>query len=92
MSINCPYCFSEQIVQVVNQQVGGPASTGIATSASLATIGATLSKSLPLPLSPMLGGLAGAVIGGLFGSMFDEPPKPAVLTYFHCNHCQQNFR
>ena len=92
MSINCPYCFSEQIVQVVNQQVGSPTGTGIAASASLATIGATISKSLPLPFSPVLGGLAGAVIGSLFSSVFDEPKKPVTMTYYHCNQCQQNFR
>lgn len=89
MSLNCPYCFSDQVIQVVNQQVNGSDSTGLAASA---TIGATISKGLPLPVSPLLGGLAGAVIGGLFSSVFDEPKKPITLTYYHCNHCQQNFR
>ena len=84
MSLNCPYCFSDQVIQVVNQQVNGSDSTGLAASASFATIGASISKGLPLPVSPF--------IGGLFSSMFDEPKKPITLTYYHCNHCQQNFR
>ncbi len=92
MSINCPYCFSDQTIQVVNQQVSGSDSTGLAASASFATIGASISKGLPLPISPFIGGIAGAVIGGLFSSMIDEPKKPITLTYYHCNHCQQNFR
>ncbi len=92
MSLNCPYCLSNQVIQVVNQQVSGSDSTGLAASASFATIGASISKGLPLPISPFIGGIAGAVIGGLFSSMFDEPKKPITLTYYHCNHCQQNFR
>lgn len=92
MSLNCPYCFSDQVIQVVNQQVSGSESTGLAASASFATIGASISKSFPLPISPLLGGLAGAVIGGLFSSVFDESKKPITMTYYHCNQCQQNFR
>ena len=92
MSLNCPYCFSDQVIQVVNQQVNGSDSTALLASASFATIGASISKGLPLPVSPFIGGIAGAVIGGLFSSMFDEPKKPITLTYYHCNHCQQNFR
>ena len=92
MSLICPYCLSDQVIQVVNQQVNGTESSGLAASASLATIGASISKSLPSPVSPLLGGLAGAVIGGLFSSVFDEPKKPITLAYYHCNHCQQNFR
>ncbi|WP_218697743.1 hypothetical protein [Acinetobacter harbinensis] len=92
MSLTCPYCLSDQVIQVVNQQVNGAESSGLAASASFATIGASISKSLPLPVSPLLGGLAGAVIGGLFNSVFDEPKKPVTMTYYHCNQCQQNFR
>ena len=92
MRINCPYCYSDQIIQVVNQQVSGSDSKGLAASASFATIGASISKSFPLPVSPLLGGLAGAVIGGLFSSVLNEPKKPITMTYYHCNHCQQNFR
>ena len=92
MSLICPYCLSDQVIQVVNQQVNGSDSTGLAASASFATIGASISKGLPLPVSPFIGGIAGAVIGGLFSSMFDESKKPITLTYYHCNHCQQNFR
>ena len=93
MRINCPYCYSDQVIQVVNQQANsGSDSTTLAASASFATIGASISKSLPLPLSPFIGGIAGAVLGGLFSSVFDEPKKPVTMTYYHCNHCQQNFR
>ena len=92
MSINCPYCFSDQTIQVVNQQITGSESSGFGASASFASIGASISKSLPLPVSPLIGGIAGAVIGGLFSSVFDEPKKPISMTYYHCNNCQQNFR
>ncbi|MEQ1304462.1 hypothetical protein ACE5JW_01675 [Acinetobacter radioresistens] len=93
MSLNCPYCLSDQVIQVVNQQVNADSgSTGLAISTSFATIGASISRSLPLPMSPFIGGIAGAVIGGLFSSVFDEPKKPITLTYYHCNYCQQNFR
>ncbi len=92
MSLTCPYCLSDQVIQVVNQQVNGTESSGLAASASFATIGASISKSLPLPVSPLLGGLAGAVIGGLFSSVFEEPKKPVTMTYYRCNQCQQNFR
>ena len=93
MSKTCPYCLSDQVVQVVNQQVGsGSDSTAFAASASFATIGASISKSLPLPVPPLLGGIAGALIGGLVSSIFEEPKKISAVTYFHCNDCQQNFR
>jgi len=92
MSLICPYCLSDQVIQVMNQQMNGAESSGLAASASFATIGASISKGLPLPVSPLLGGLAGAVIGGLFSSVFDEPKKPITMTYYHCNQCQQNFR
>ncbi len=46
MSLNCPYCLSDQVIQVVNQQVNGTDSTGLAASASFATIGASISKEL----------------------------------------------
>ena len=93
MNKNCPYCLSYQVVQVVNQQVSeGSDSSSLTASASFATIGVSISKSLPLPVSPLLGGLAGAVIGGLFSSVFDEPKKPVITSYYHCNTCQHNFR
>lgn len=93
MSLICPQCLSDQVIQVVNQQVSeGSDSSSLTASASFATIGASISKSLPLPVSPLLGGLAGAVIGGLFSSVFDEPKKPVITSYYHCNVCQHNFR
>ena len=93
MRINCPYCYSDQVIQMVNQQANsGSDSIGLAASASFATIGASISKSLPLPLYPFIGGIAGAVIGGLFSSIFEEPKKTITMTYYHCNNCQQNFR
>ena len=93
MSLTCPQCLSDQVIQVVNQQVSeGSDSSSLTASASFATIGASISKSLPLPVSPLLGGLAGAVIGGLFSSVFDEPKKPVITSYYHCNTCQHNFR
>jgi len=93
MSLICPQCLSDQVIQVVNQQVReGSDSSSLTASASFATIGASISKSLPLPVSPLLGGLAGAVIGGLFSSVFDEPKKPVITSYYHCNTCQHNFR
>lgn len=93
MNKNCPYCLSDQVVQVVNQQVGSSSdSTAFAASASFATIGASISKSLPLPVPPLLGGIAGALIGGLVSSIFEEPKQISTVTYFQCNNCQQNFR
>lgn len=93
MSLICPQCLSDQVIQVVNQQVSeGSDSSSLTASASFATIGASISKSLPLPVSPLLGGLAGAVIGGLFSSVFDESKKPVITSYYHCNTCQHNFR
>ncbi len=81
MSLNCPYCFSDQVIQVVNQQVSGSDSTGLAASASFATIGASISKEFATAcILHCIGGIAGAVIGGLFSSMFDEPKKPITLT------------
>lgn len=93
MRINCPYCYSDQVIQVVNQQANsGSDSTTLAASASFATIGASISKSLPLPLSPFIGGIAGAVLGGLFSSVFDEPKKQIPMRYYHCHNCNQNFQ
>ena len=92
MSLNCPYCFSDQVIQVVNQQVSGSESTGLAASASFATIGASISKGLPLPVSPLLGGLAGAVIGGLIDSFIQPPRQQQPVAFFHCHSCQRNFQ
>lgn len=91
MRINCPYCYSDQVIQVVRTGSGSD-STTLAASASFATIGASISKSFPLAVSPLIGGIAGAVLGGLFSSIFDEPQKQIPMRYYHCHQCQQNFQ
>ena len=96
MQILCPYCHSENVQRMlhISPQQSNNQSNLLGSSATFASIGATLSKSVSkqLQISPWVGGIAGAVIGGLFSSVFDEPKKPITLTYYHCNHCQQNFR
>ncbi|MCW8693070.1 hypothetical protein OQH45_19500, partial [Acinetobacter baumannii] len=69
MNITCPNCHSEHVIRVVNphSQTGNQS---LASSASFATMGAALSKSLPI--SPLIGGIAGAVVGGIFNSLFDR--------------------
>jgi len=60
-------------------------------SRSTSAVGTMISKSLPIPMSPLLGGLAGAVVGGLIDSLV-QPSQPQQPTaYFHCNNCQHNF-
>src|SRR5690606_42060344 len=55
------------------------------SSMTCAGIGASIYKSLPMPISPWMGGIAGAVVGGLIDS-FIQPARPAVASvrYFHC--------
>lgn len=98
MQIYCPYCQSGNIIRSISQsQVqgqSGHSNTGLASSASFAAIGVSLSKTLPLPVPPVIGGLAGMVVGGLLGSLFDEPAKPIQsisYRYFHCEDCQRDF-
>src|SRR5690606_40992609 len=82
MNITCPYCHSENVSRVIDQQ---PANQGSLSSMTCAGIGASISKSLPMPISPWMGGIAGAVVGGLIDS-FIQPARPAVASvrYFHC--------
>ena len=89
MNITCPYCHSENVSRVIDQQSSINRSMSSMTGAG---IGASISKSLPLPISPWMGGIAGAVVGGLIDS-FIQPARPAVASvrYFHCHHCQRNF-
>ena len=89
MNITCPYSHSENVSRVIDQQSSNNRSM---SSMSGAGIGASISKSLPLPISPWMGGIAGAVVGGLIDS-FIQPSRPvaAPIRYFHCHHCQRNF-
>ena len=84
MNITCPYCHSENVSRVVNQQ---SYSQGSLSSMTCAGIGASISKSLPMPISPWMGGIAGAVVGGLIDS-FIQPSRPVAtpVRYFHCHH------
>lgn len=87
MNITCPYCYSDNISRATTQQ----SSNNSFSSMAGAGIGASITKSLPTPFSPLLGGLAGAVVGGLIDS-FIQPSQPQrPKGYFHCNNCQCNF-
>ncbi|ELY3878637.1 TPA: hypothetical protein JIZ13_13970 [Acinetobacter nosocomialis] len=87
MNITCPNCHSEHVIRVVNphSQTGNQS---LASSASFATMGAALSKSLPI--SPLIGGIAGAVVGGIFNSLFDRVPVTPSYC-FQCQSCGQLF-
>ncbi|MCH4249250.1 MAG: hypothetical protein LKF82_15765 [Acinetobacter populi] len=92
MNINCPYCYSENVIRVMPQPSNNNSNL---SSMTCAGIGATLSKSLPLPkaISPLLGGLAGAVVGGLIDSLIQPSKAPQQLVpYFHCHNCQCDFQ
>jgi hypothetical protein len=56
MNITCPYCHSENVSRVIDQQSSNNRSMSSMTGAG---IGASISKSLPLPISPWMGGIAG---------------------------------
>ena len=90
MNITCPYCHSEHIVRVVHQTTSQGSQQHLTASASFATMGAALSKSLPV--SPLIGGIAGVVVGGLFNSLFDNAPKTqSTSSCFQCQSCGQLF-
>ncbi|GAA5001350.1 hypothetical protein GCM10023206_03800 [Acinetobacter puyangensis] len=92
MNINCPYCYSEHVSRVMPQPSSANSNL---SSMTCAGIGATLSKSLPLPkvISPLLGGLAGAVVGGLIDSLIQPSKAPQQpVPYFHCHNCQCDFQ
>ncbi|MGL4588050.1 MAG: hypothetical protein ACRCVQ_13605 [Acinetobacter ursingii] len=90
MNITCPYCHSEHIVRVVQQTTSHGSQQHLTASASFATMGAALSKSLPV--SPLIGGIAGVVVGGLFNSLFDNAPKTqSSNSCFQCQSCGQLF-
>ena len=88
MQINCPYCHSEHVIRVVQNSSSQGGNQSLASSASFATIGASLSKTLPV--SPLVGGIAGAVVGGLLGTVFGAS-TPTVQSCFQCQHCGQSF-
>ena len=90
MNITCPYCDSEHIVRVVHQKTSQGSQQHLTASASFATMGAALSKSLPI--SPLIGGIAGVVVGGLFNSLFDNAPRTqSSHSCFQCQSCGQLF-
>ncbi|MFW2124240.1 hypothetical protein [Acinetobacter ursingii] len=90
MNITCPYCDSEHIVRVVHQTTSQGSQQHLTASASFATMGAALSKSLPI--SPLIGGIAGVVVGGLFNSLFDNAPRTqSSHSCFQCQSCGQLF-
>lgn len=89
MQINCPYCHSEHVVRIMPQPSNHPSQNIFSSSASFATIGATLSKSLPI--SPLVGGIAGIVVGGLLDNVFGSQSTAVTHSYFHCQHCGQKF-
>lgn len=98
MQILCPYCHSEHVQRMLQSpaQASDDSSHLLGTSATFASIGAGLSKSLggQIPISPWIGGIAGAVIGGLFGGLLDTPQRAAPqlpISYFQCQSCRQSF-
>jgi hypothetical protein len=46
-----------------------------------------ISKSLPLPMSPLLGGLMGAVVGGLIDSLIQPSQPQQSPLIFTGNNC-----
>lgn len=90
MNITCPYCHSEHVIRVVQQTTTQGSQQHLTASASFATMGAALSKSLPI--SPLIGGIAGVVVGGLFNSLFDNAPRTQSSNRcFQCQSCGQLF-
>ena len=89
MNITCPYCHSENVSRVIDQQ---PANQGSLSSMTCAGIGASISKKFADADLSVDGGIAGAVVGGLIDS-FIQPSRPVAtpVRYFHCHHCQRNF-
>lgn len=95
MQINCPYCQSGNVIHCRYLPHNQPAAnSGVASSASFAAIGVSLSKTLPLTVPPVIGGLAGMVVGGLLGNLFDEPKRTQSTgySYFYCQACHRDFQ
>ncbi|MCH2071115.1 hypothetical protein [Acinetobacter pittii] len=89
MNITCPNCHSEHVIRVVQNNASQAGNQSLASSASFATMGAALSKSLPI--SPILGGIAGAVVGGLLGSIFGSGSTASMQSHFQCQGCGFTF-
>lgn len=89
MQIYCPACHSEHVIRVVQNGSSQVAQQSLASSASFATVGAALSKTLPI--SPLVGGIAGAVVGGLLGTVFGSTAPQPAASCFQCQSCGQTF-
>ncbi len=89
MQINCLYCHSEHVIRVLQNSSSQAGNQSLASSASFATMGAALSKTLPV--SPLVGGIAGAVVGGLLGSIFGSTSNLSVQSHFQCQSCGFTF-
>lgn len=87
MNITCPYCYSANITQQVEQHSSDQNLASIAG----AGIGATISKQLGSSISPIVGGIAGALVGGLIDSFLQPEPQQQVRHFYHCHNCQRNF-
>ncbi|WP_151980804.1 hypothetical protein [Acinetobacter guerrae] len=60
MNITCPHCHSEDVIRVVQHTTTQGSQQHLTASASFASMGAALSKSLPV--SPLIGGIPGVVV------------------------------
>lgn len=90
MNITCPYCHSEHVIRVVQHKTSQGSQQHLTASASFASMGAALSKSLPV--SPLIGGIAGVVVGGLLNSLFENKPvTQSTNSCFQCQSCGQLF-
>lgn len=89
MQINCPYCYSEHVIRIVQNGTSQGSNQSLASSVSFAGMGTALSK--VLPVSPLIGGLAGAVVGGLLSSVFSPTPAQSTRSCFQCQSCGQFF-
>lgn len=95
MSIYCPYCDSTHVSRAMQPTASEQHNTSsFSSAASFATIGASLSKTVPLGISPLFGGIAGAVVGSVLGGVFSDPqPKRQArpVQCFQCDDCGHYF-
>lgn len=91
----CPFCHSNQISLIDIKSQGAMVteiSTSMVSPATMAALGASLSKSINIP--PFLGALVGAIIGGVFMILTDESDKASHSDYlpmYYCPSCQKHF-